>query len=217
LPLPCRRSSARSRGPDIDRPGCPPAHGLTRCPRFAMLKVSRLAPAASPVHAARGGVCEVAGNERHQPRWPAVEPVLPPETEPFPASFWQTERSAEPERPIRWLWILLGVTVLFALAVGGGYYSLSERAHTAAGLRPQDAPAAPQQSPAAATNNPPRFASGLRPITEQTAQDAPSSAAVVPLPAEPSPLAPFPEPKSARKTVRSLSAPPSPSSDSVKF
>src|SRR5258708_19740575 len=54
----------------------------------------------------------------------------------------------EPERPTRFVWIVLGVALLFGFVLGGGYW-LSEREQTlvaAVATRPPGAPAKPAQA-----------------------------------------------------------------------
>jgi hypothetical protein len=125
--------------------------------------------------------------EKHQPRWPAAEPILPPETAPLPAALRQAALLSEPERPTRWVLILIGIAVLFGSVVAGGY-SLLKRGQT-----PVAAQAIPARNPTAkpapvAADGPaippaPQLVVGLRPLTNQRPPDQPAMAPAAQSPA----------------------------------
>jgi hypothetical protein len=129
--------------------------------------------------------------KRSLPRWPPVEPIAPMEIKPLPSSWLRVAPTSEPERPIRWVWIVLGVIVLFALTAGGGYYLLS---------RPGQPPVTAQVVPslnAAAKHVPaaaeraaipaPQLIVGLLPLTDQRSPDKPAAVPAAPQSGAPTP------------------------------
>jgi hypothetical protein len=55
--------------------------------------------------------------------WQREYPVsLPIETKPLPAFLLRGQPRAEPEQPISFVWIVLGVALLFGFVIGGGYW-----------------------------------------------------------------------------------------------
>jgi hypothetical protein len=119
-------------------------------------------------------------NEKRPPRWPAAEPILPTETERLPAALWRTAPISEPERPTRWVWIVLGVAVLFALAAGGGYYWLGKQGQApTAEVNPLPnaaVKAAPTAAQAPTIPPAPQLAVGLRSLSSQQRPDEPATA-----------------------------------------
>jgi hypothetical protein len=124
---------------------------------------------------------------KKRPRqWPPLEPFLPKAVKPLPAPIPATTpiRATEPE-PGRFL-VIFGVMILFALAVGGGYYWLD---------KPERAPVTVQTPPTrnsvsatipAPTDAPsigqiPQLAVGLRPLSPRP-PDQPTSAPDTPQP-----------------------------------
>jgi hypothetical protein len=98
------------------------------------------------------------------------------------------------ERPIRFTWIVLSVTVLFAIIAGAGYW-LRERGERPAAVRParvsaspaEQAPPAAQPPPSAST---PQLTTGLRPLTDHGPNVPSAEAPVATESPAPAPAAP---------------------------
>jgi hypothetical protein len=151
------------------------------------------------------------------------------ETKPLPA-WLPTVPRVEPERPTRWVWIVLGVALLFGFVIGGGYW-LSQRGASPPGspIKPARMAAVPPSDPPVsrlvvglpalsgpttsgsvvaqpqvpAPRPPPRLAVGLPPITGQSPSDAPAPEPVV---EAPPPAEPLPSPAPIRQPHRKASA-----------
>jgi hypothetical protein len=112
---------------------------------------------------------------------------LPIEPKPLPAWLGTAPR-VEPERPTRWVWIVLGVALLFGFVLGGGYW-LSQRGQTpvaAVVATPPGAPAKPAQAaepPAAPAM--PQLAVGLPWLSGQATTGAVVAQSPVPGPSQP--------------------------------
>jgi len=131
--------------------------------------------------------------KRALPRLPPVELTLPTEPKHLLASWMRTTPISEPERPTRWVWIVLGVTGLFILTAGGGYYSLNrpgQRPAAAQAISPLNAVAKPipDATEGAAITRAPQLAVGLPQLTSggspgelAAAPEAPQSSAPTPV------------------------------------
>jgi hypothetical protein len=95
-----------------------------------------------------------------------VEPIRPLE-----ADWWRTIPIIEPKRPFRWVrGSVLGVTVLFAVVAGGGYYGLRNLWQVPVASQvvpPLNAAAKPAGAEASAIHLAPQLAVGLRPLTSR--------------------------------------------------
>jgi hypothetical protein len=135
--------------------------------------------------------------KRSLPRWPPIEPTAPTEIKPLPDAWLRIAPMSEPERPTRWVWIVLGVTVLFALTAGGGCWLIrSEQVPVIAQANaPLNAAAKPVSTAAEGPAiPPPQLAVGLPPLTGQRSSDDPAAMpgeprSSVPMPSQPPRLA----------------------------
>jgi hypothetical protein len=137
------------------------------------------------------GGSSVAMKIKREPGTLEVEHLLPPGAG---AAWWRMTPISEPERPTRWVWAVLGVTVVFVLA-GDSYYWLGKlrRAPAAERVIPQLNAANKVAGPAALATHPAtQFSVGLAPLTSQQQPDAPP-----PAEAQSSPAAPEESPKFA--------------------
>jgi len=128
--------------------------------------------------------------KRSIPRWPPVEPTAPMEIKPLPDAWLRTAPISEPERPTRWVWIVLGATVLFALAAGGGYWLIKQEQVpvTAQVYVPLIAAAEPVPTPTEGATTPaPQLAVGLPPLTGQRSPDDPAAPPEAPRSSVPTP------------------------------
>ena len=151
--------------------------------------------------------------KRSLPRWPPVEPTAPMEIKPLPAAWLRTAPISEPERPTRWVRIVLGVTVLFALTAGGGYWLMRpvQVPVTAQVNAPLNAAAKPVSAAAEGATTPAsQLAVGL-PLAGQRSPDDPAVApetprSSVPTPGQPPKLAvglpPIIEPADPAQTAK---------------
>jgi hypothetical protein len=115
------------------------------------------------------------------PTWPREDPVLAVETTPLPADL----RSAPvpgPWRAAGFVWIALGVTVLFAFAIGGSYW-LTRRGQTP--VTAEVAPPPPATADLVVALPKPRLVVGLPALTDHP---LPDPAAAVPTVAQLPPL-----------------------------
>jgi hypothetical protein len=129
---------------------------------------------------------------------PPEEPVLPKVVKPLPTPVppMTPIRATEPESG--WFWVIFGVVIFFALAVGGGYYWLDkpERAPVTAQPPPTrnsvsaTIPARPDTPP---IGQAPQLAVGLRPLSPRP-PDPPTSAPDTP---QPTPSEPSQQPQLA--------------------
>jgi len=124
---------------------------------------------------------------KKRPRqWPPLEPFLPKAVKPLPAP-------VPPMTPIRatepkpgWFWVIFGMMLFFALAVGGGYYWLDrlERAPATEQTpltRNSVSAAIPALTPAPSIGQTTQLAVGLRPLSPRP-PDPPTSAPDTPQP-----------------------------------
>jgi hypothetical protein len=163
-------------------------------------------------------------------------PFPPLETKPLPAWLEAAPR-AEPERPTKGLWIVVGVALVLGLLMGCGYW-LSQRGRTSAArivasaplasVEPTETPAIPPvpqlvvglpalsgqttgsvatQSPVPPPSQPPQLTVGLRPIIGQPSSEAP---APVPVTEAPPPAEPLPSAVPPPKPHRKTNPQPSP-------
>lgn len=116
---------------------------------------------------------------RREPGKLEGEPI--PRSEADPA-WWRPAPISEPERPTRWVWIILGVTVVFAaIACGGYYYGFSRQRQVPAAVQvvpPLNAAAKPTGAGAPAIHPAPQLAVGLKPLIGQQKPDEPATAPV---------------------------------------
>jgi hypothetical protein len=152
---------------------------------------------------------------------------LPIETKPLPAWLEPAQR-VEPERPSRFVWIILGVALLFGFVMGGGYW-LSQRGQPPVGTV-EGSPAAARVKPAPVAEVPPaippapQLAVGLPALSRPTTTESVAARSPVPVPSQPPQLAVglrpiagqtppdalVPEPAAEAKPLPSPGAPPKP-------
>ena len=131
--------------------------------------------------------------DQNTPRqWPPVEPVLPKELETPPTGLPRPTGLSVSEPESRSFWVILAVILFFVLAAGGGYYWFTRPGPapmSAQTVRPvPSSNTAPVQvrSDAPPVERTPQFATGLRPLNVQRAeQSASTPEAPQPPPAEP--------------------------------
>jgi hypothetical protein len=97
--------------------------------------------------------------------WPQEDPVLAVETTPLAAELLRSAPVSGPWRPAGFVWIGLGVTVLFAFGIGGGYWLTKQT------------PPPPATTDLAIAPPIPRLVVGLPALTDQP---SPDRAAAVP-------------------------------------
>jgi hypothetical protein len=125
-----------------------------------------------------------------QSRWQRKYPKgLPLETRPLPAALLRTAPLREPERPSRWVWIVLGVALLFWSIMGGGYW-LIERGQTPVGTDEGPPPATPAKPTPAVAAPPvalpaPQLAVGIPWLSGQTTTGSVAAQTPVPAPSQP--------------------------------
>ena len=167
--------------------------------------------------------------------WPPEEPVLPREAKPLPAfTTLRMPMAAEPKMRAQWFLILFGVTALFGLVIGGGYW-LNARDRTSGSVEAVQPPSPPAEPTPTVTAAPipapaPQLAVGLRAVggqpvsTDQTAtapetpqpEEAPgqSPTLVVGMPSivepPPTPPAPVTETPVTSEAPNSIAQPASP-------
>lgn len=186
---------------------------------------------------------------KYEPGKLNVEAIRPLEGE-----WWRTTPISEPEQPRRWVWAIVGVTVLFGVVAGGGYYWFAKPRQVSAALQvapppnatakaagtepaanhptpqltvglpplnsqqPDELATAPAsaQSPPPTPDEPPKFASGLRPITAPAAPQPAAEEEAAPV--EPPHALPQRRPvRRAAPPSAAPGAPPSAPSGSIKF
>jgi hypothetical protein len=123
---------------------------------------------------------------------PLAADLLPVETDPLPACLRAAPR-VEPERPTRWVWIILGVALLFGFVFGGGYW-LSQRGQipVAAVVAPPTTASAklvPTAAAPPATLSAPQLAVGLPGLSRQTTTGTAAPQSPAPPPSQPAQLA----------------------------
>ena len=141
--------------------------------------------------------------------------------DPLEADWWRAipiiePKLMKPKRPFRWVQgTIIGVIVLFAVAAGSGYYLRPLMSQHQG--RPTTTPVSPK-SPPPVSDEPPKFASGLRPIIEPVSTEVPQPAPKAAAPSQPPNVRLQPRP--VRKAASPLAAsgvPPNRPSSPIKF